>query len=144
MQTHIALNIARDRGLDLVEISPQAKPPVCKIIDYGKYKYEQSKREAEARKKQVKVAVKEVKLTIGIADHDFNTKLKQIRTFLERGDRVKVLVWFRGREIARPELGKTLLIKLAANIEDIGYLDQQPRLFGRAYSMFVIPGKKNK
>jgi len=142
MQTHIALNLARDRGLDLVEISPQAKPPVCKIIDYGKFKYEQRKRESEAKKKQVKVDVKEVKLKIGIAEHDFNTKLKHIRTFLERGDRVKVLVWFRGREIARPELGKVILEKVAAQIEDIAHLDQYPKLFGRAYSIFVIPGKK--
>ena len=144
LATHIALNVAREKGLDLVEISPNAVPPVCKIIDYGKYRYEQKKKESEARKKQVKITVKEIKLGIGIQEHDLNIKVNYIRNFLENGERVKVIVWFRGREVDRPGLGEVVLKKVIEKIADVGVVDQSPRLFGRSMNMFVVPQVKKK
>ena len=142
MDTHIALNLARQRGYDLIEVAPSAQPPVCKIMDYGKYMYEEKKREADARKKQVKIDVKEIKLRIGIADHDLNIKVSKIREFLEEGDRVKIILWFRGREIERPELGEVVLKKVVANIEDIGQIDQPIKRLGKSMSVFVVPQSK--
>ena len=146
LETHIALNIARDRGLDLVEVSPSANPPVCRIIDYGKFKYEQRKKEAIAKKKQIRIVVKEVKVGIATQDHDLSFKADHIRKFLSKGERVKVSLWFKGREIAHPELGRVILNKVIAKIKDIGQIERTPSLMGKVMSMFIIPipgvGKK--
>ncbi len=144
LETHIALNVARERGLDLVEISPTAEPPVCKIIDYGKYRYEEKKKESESRKKQVKITVKEIKLGITIQEHDLNIKVSHILNFLEKGERVKVFVWFRGREVDRPELGEVVLKKVIEKIGSRGVIDQPPRLYGRSMNMFIVPQVKRK
>lgn len=146
LETHIALNLARDRGLDLVEVSPNAAPPVCRIIDYGKFKYEQKKKDTQAKKKQIRVVVKEVKVGIATQEHDLNFKAGHIRDFLAKGERVKVSLWFRGREIARPELGRVVLNKVIAKIQDVGQIERPPSLQGKVMSMFIIPlpgvGKK--
>lgn len=142
MDTHIALNLARQRGYDLIEVAAQAQPPVCKIMDYGKFMYEEKKREADAKKKQVKVDVKEIKLRVGIQEHDLNIKVNKIREFLEDSDRVKVVLWFRGREVERPELGEIVLKKVVANIQDIGQIDQPIKRFGKSMSVFVVPRSK--
>ncbi len=134
-----ALDRAAVRDLDLVEVAPQADPPVCRIMDYGKYKYEQAKREKEARKNAKTVTVKEVKLRPKIEDHDFNTKLKHARRFLDNGDKVKVTIMFRGREIVHPELGREVLDRLAEEISDIGVIESRPNLEGRNMVMMVAP-----
>jgi len=139
LETHIALNLARDRGLDLVEVSPNANPPVCRIIDYGKFKYEQRKKDAQAKKKQIKIVVKEVKVGIATQDHDLSFKAEHIKEFLGKGERVKVSLWFRGREIARPELGRVVLNKIIAKIQDVGQIERPPSLMGKVMSMFIIP-----
>ncbi len=129
-----------------MEVSPSATPPVCRIIDYGKYKYEQRKKEAQAKKKQIKVVVKEVKVGIATQDHDLSFKAQHIREFLAKGERVKVSLWFRGREIARPELGRVVLDKIITKIQDVGQIERPPSLQGKVMSMFIIPipgaGKK--
>ena len=112
-----ALNLALERHMDLVEIAPNAKPPVCRIMDYGKYRYEQQKRDTEARKKQKSFDIKEVKLRPGIEDHDFDVKFKNAVRFLEDGDKVKITIMFRGRELSHPELGEVLLIKMAKQLK---------------------------
>ena len=134
-----ALNLAEQRHLDLVEIAPNAKPPVCRIMDYGKYQYEQQKREKEARKRQRVIDVKEVKLRIRIEDHDFDVKTKNAVRFLESGDKVKVTIMFRGRELTHPELGEELLNKMADKLQEIAVVERKPKLEGRNMIMIVAP-----
>ena len=134
-----ALRLAEEKQLDLVEISPAAKPPVCKIMDFGKYKYEQSKREKEARKKQKIICVKEVKLRPNIEDHDFEVKAKNAIRFLKEGDKVKATIIFRGREIVHTQLGQKLLTRLAERVQDISLVERQPTLEGKNMIMILSP-----
>lgn len=134
-----ALEIAYDRHLDLVEIAPTAKPPVCRIMDYGKYRYEQQKREKEAKKKQKVFDVKEVKFRPGIEEHDIEVKLKNATRFLNDGDKVKFTIMFRGRELTHPELGEELLKKVAEKIKDIAVVERKSKLEGRNMIMIVAP-----
>lgn len=137
-----ALAAAAEHGLDLVEVSPNADPPVCRIMDYGKYKYQASKRAAEAKKKSAKVEVKEVKMRPKTEEHDFQVKLRNARRFLEAGNRVKVTVMFRGREVTHPEFGRKLMTKLAEQVADIAQVEMTPRMAGRFMTMVVAPIKK--
>ena len=139
MATRDAVRIAEEHHLDLVEISPQARPPVCKILDYGKYRYEQQKREKEARKKQKVFEIKEVKLRPGIEDHDFDVKFKNAVRFLADGNKVKVTIMFRGREMSHPELGEVLLDKMAAQLGDTAVVEKKPKIEGRNMTMVVAP-----
>lgn len=134
-----ALHIAEERGLDLVKISPQAVPPVCKLMNYGKYRFEQSKREKEARKNQHVVEVKEIRMSPGIDIGDFNTKLKNAQKFLADGNRVKVSVRFRGREMAHTDIGRELLKKFAEQCTEVATMDKAAKLEGRNMSMFLSP-----
>ncbi len=134
-----ALQIALQKGLDLVEIAPTAKPPVCKIMDIGKYKYEQSKREREARKKQRIINVKEVKYRPNIEDHDFEVKTKNAIRFLKDGDKVKVTIMFRGREVSHPELGREILDRVASYVKDVATIEKNPKLEGRNMTMILSP-----
>ena len=139
MSPRDALQIALEQGLDLVEVAPAAKPPVCKIMDVGRYKYEQSKREREARKKQHIISIKEVKLRPNIEDNDFHTKVRNAIRFLEEGDKVKVTIMFRGREMSHPELGRELLDRVAEVVKDLGNVERSAKLEGRNMSMIVSP-----
>ena len=139
MSGRAAQQLAVERHLDLVEIAPTAKPPVCKIMDYGKFRYEQQKREKEARKKQKTFEIKEVKLRPGIEDHDFNVKYKNAVRFLEDGDKVKVTIMFRGRELSHPELGEVLLNKMAEQLKEIAIVERVPKLEGKNMIMIVAP-----
>ncbi|WP_041587767.1 translation initiation factor IF-3 [Thermincola potens] len=134
-----ALRFAQEKDLDLVEVAPSAKPPVCRIMDYGKYKYEQSKREKEARKKQKIINVKEIKLRPNIEAHDLVTKTNNIVRFLKDGDKVKVTVMFRGREMAHTDLGKQLLDKVVDQLKDITIVERQPKVEGRNMVMILAP-----
>ena len=126
-----ALIKAQEVNLDLVEIAPNAQPPVCKIIDYGKYRYDQTKREKESKKAQHQVKVKEIKLKPNIDEHDFQTKFKQARGFLEKGNKVKVTCMFRGREMAHPEFGEKVVQRFCKDLEDIALVEAPPKLLGR-------------
>lgn len=134
-----AMSLAEEAGLDLVEISPNATPPVCKIMDFGKFKYEQQKRENEARKKQKTIEVKEIKMRPNIDSHDYDVKMRAIVRFLEEGDKVKVTLRFRGREMAHQELGLDLLKRVAADVEEIGKIENMPKLEGRQMVMMIGP-----
>ena len=134
-----ALEIAEERGLDLVKISPQAVPPVCKLMNYGKFRFEQSKREKEAKKNQHTVEIKEIRMSPGIDVGDFNTKLKNAQKFLSEGNRVKVSVRFRGREMAHTEIGKDLLDQFAEKCTDMANLEKNAKLEGRNMSIFLAP-----
>lgn len=134
-----ALRLAEEKQLDLVEISPAAKPPVCKMMDFGKYKYEQSKREKEAKKKQKIISVKEVKLRPNIEDHDFEVKAKNAARFLKDGDKVKATIIFRGREIVHTQLGQKLLKRLAESVKDFSLVERQPKLEGKNMIMILSP-----
>ncbi|WP_026569743.1 MULTISPECIES: translation initiation factor IF-3 [Sediminibacillus] len=134
-----ALDIAQTRNLDLVLVAPNAKPPVCRIMDYGKYRFEQQKKEKEARKKQKVINVKEVRLSPGIEEHDFNTKLRNARKFLEKGDKVKASIRFRGRAITHKELGQEVLEKLAAECKDISTVETKPKMEGRSMFLMLAP-----
>lgn len=134
-----ALELAAQHHLDLVEIAPKAKPPVCRIMDYGKYQYEQQKREKKPAKRQKTVDVKEVKLRIRIEEHDFDVKTKNAIRFLEGGDKVKATIMFRGRELTHPELGEELLNKMAVKLQDIAVIERKPKLEGRNMVMIVAP-----
>ena len=134
-----AQHIADEQGLDLVKISPQATPPACKLMDYGKFRFEQSKREKEARKNQHVVEIKEVRMSPGIDVGDFNTKLKNAQKFLTEGNRVKVSVRFRGREMAHTEIGRDLLVRFAEQISEVSTLDKEPKMEGRSMSIFLSP-----
>ena len=134
-----AMALAQEAGLDLVEISPNAEPPVCKIMDFGKFKYEQQKREAEARKKQKTIEIKEVKFRPGTDIHDYDVKMRNVVKFLENGDKVKVTLRFRGREMAHQQLGMDLLNRVAADVEELGKIENMPRLEGRQMVMMIGP-----
>jgi len=134
-----AIGMAEEVGLDLVEISPGATPPVCKIMDFGKYKYEQQKKAAEARKKQKIIEIKEVKFRPNIDTHDYDVKMRSVTKFLDEGDKVKVTLRFRGREMAHQELGRELLQKIAGDIEEIGKVESMLKMEGRQMIMVVAP-----
>ncbi|MEW6423475.1 MAG: translation initiation factor IF-3 [Bacillota bacterium] len=134
-----ALRLAEEKELDLVEVAPQAKPPVCRLMDYGKFKYEQSKREKEAKKKQRVINVKEVKMRLNIEDHDFLVKAKSAERFLRDGDKVKATIMFRGREIVHTQLGQVLLSRLAEHVKDISTVERQPKLEGKNMIMILAP-----
>jgi translation initiation factor IF-3 len=134
-----ALQMAFDAGLDLVEVSPNAEPPVCKILDYGKFKYEAQKKAAEARKRQKTIDVKEIKLRPSIDDHDYDVKMRAIRRFIEEGDKVKVTLRFRGRELAHQELGLQLLDRVKGEVAEATKVEQEPRMEGRQMVMVLAP-----
>ncbi len=134
-----ALERASEAGLDLVEVSPDAQPPVCKILDYGKYKYQEQKKAAEARKNQKTVEIKEIKMRPGIDDHDYDVKMRAIRRFFEEGDKVKVTLRFRGREMAHQELGMKVLQRVKADVEEISKVESEPRFEGRQMIMVLAP-----
>lgn len=137
-----AMSMAEEAGLDLVEISPNANPPVCKIMDFGKFKYEQQKREAEARKKQKTIEIKEVKFRPGTDIHDYEVKMKNVMRFLEGGDKVKVTLRFRGREMAHQELGLAQLKRVEADVAELSVTEQFPKMEGRQMVMVLGPKKK--
>ncbi|ABM61216.1 bacterial translation initiation factor 3 (bIF-3) [Halorhodospira halophila SL1] len=141
LATEDALAQAENEGLDLVEIDGNADPPVCRAMDYGKFKFEQSKKQQAARKKQKQIQVKEVKFRPGTDEGDFQVKLRNLRRFLEEGDKAKVTIRFRGREMAHQELGKRLLDRLEEELGDVGTVDQRPRMEGRLMVMMMSPRK---
>lgn len=134
-----ALRLAQEQELDLVEVAPTAKPPVCRIMDYGKFKYEQSKREKEAKKKQKIVSIKEMKFRPNIEEHDKVVKTKNIIKFLNEGDKVKVTMMFRGRELAHTPLGKQILEEVAQELQEISNIERHPKLEGRNMIMILTP-----
>ena len=135
-----AIRAARDRGLDLVEVAPTAQPPVCRIIDFGKFQYEAKKKANEAKKKQVIITVKEVKFRPGTDDHDYDYRMKHARAWLHEGDKVKATIWFRGREMTHRELGSRILQRLEKDLVDVGEVEARPRMEGN--QMFIIFGPK--
>ncbi|MFQ5624612.1 MAG: translation initiation factor IF-3 [Paracoccaceae bacterium] len=135
------IELAEDVGLDLVEISPNAEPPVCKIMDYGKFKYEKQKKEAEARKKQKIIEVKEVKFRPNTDTHDYDVKMRNVHRFLDNGDKVKITLRFRGREMAHQELGRKLLERVAEDTVDLGKVEAIPKMEGRQMVMIINPVK---
>ena len=137
-----ALKAAFEAGLDLVEIAPNADPPVCKILDFGKYKYEEQKKKNEARKKQKIIEVKEMKMRPGIDEHDYQVKIRNMRRFIEEGDKVKVTLRFRGREMAHQEFGMRQLERIKADLEALGQVEQMPKMEGRQMVMIIGPSKK--
>ena len=137
--TREALRMALEKGFDLVEISPTAKPPVCKIMDYGKYKYELNKKAKSAKKKQHIIQMKEMRLRPKIEEHDYQFKLKHIREFLEKGNKVKVFVEFRGREMAHQELGHKIIQRLEEDLKDLGIIEQKAKMEGRNLSLTFMP-----
>lgn len=139
MSAKAALEIAMEKDLDLVKIAPGSNPPVCKIMDYGKFRFEQSKKEKEAKKNQHIVEVKEIRMTPGIGENDFNVKLKSAQRFIRDGDRVKVSVRFRGREMAHINLGEDLLREFAEKCSEFAVMDKEPKLEGRSLAMFLSP-----
>jgi translation initiation factor IF-3 len=134
-----ALRLAESKELDLVEVSPMARPPVCRIMDYGKFKYEQAKKAQEARKKQTVVSIKEIKMRPKTDEHDFDFKLKNVKRFLEEGAKTKITVVFRGREMAHPEFGRRMLDRVTDELKDVATIEQSPRMEGRQISMIVAP-----
>lgn len=139
-----ALNIARGHDLDLVEVAPHADPPVCRLLDYGKYSYEQAKKAREAKKAQKAVEIKEIRLRPKTGDHDINFKVKRIRNFLGEGFKVKVRVLFRGREITHPEIAEEMLQNIAAGLEDVSTVEHEARMEGRSMFMILAPAGKKK
>jgi translation initiation factor IF-3 len=144
IRTRDALMRAHEAGLDLVEISATAKPPVCRIMDHGKFKYEQDKKKKEQKKKQSVVKLKEVKFHVNVGDHDYQTKMRHAFEFLKNGDRVKFSLMFRGRENAHRELGFELMQRVAADISEVATIEQAPRLQGRNIFMMVVPKADKK
>jgi translation initiation factor IF-3 len=144
VDSHKALEIAYDKGLDLVLVAPNANPPVARIMDYGKFRYEQERKRKEAKKKQAKIEVKEIKFTSKIQDNDINYKVKHIRDFLEKGKHVRVRVFLRGRELATPEKGFEVINRVWEMISDIGEKQNDPKLEGNYINMMVTPQKKKK
>ena len=134
-----AIRIAEERGLDLVEVAPNSQPPVCRIMNYGKYKYQQSKRTQEARKHQTVIRIKEVKVRPRTEEHDFQFKLRHVKRFLDEGNKVKISILFRGREIAHPEFGKEMLSRFVEEVKDMMVIEQSPRLEGRNMVMIMAP-----
>lgn len=141
MSAKDAQKLAREQGLDLVKIAPTAKPPVCKIIDFGKFRYEQTKRDKEAKKKQNIISVKEIRLSPNIEEHDINTKTNQAMKFLQKGDKVKVAVRFRGRELAHTSVGRTILLDFAKSLEEFADIEKDPKMEGKSMIMFLTPKK---
>lgn len=139
--TREALMIARERGLDLVEVGANSNPPVCRLMDYGKYRYEQSRKERETRKHQHVTRVKEVRVEPKIGEHDLETKGRQAERFLKSGDKVKLSVLFRGRSITHPELGRDLLQRLSEQLSDVGVVEQGARMEGRTMTMYMAPAR---
>lgn len=139
-----AIDLARERGLDLVEVAPNARPPVCRFADFGRLKYDRKKKEAQARKNQVVVEIKEVKLRPKTDQHDFDVKVKHVRRFLEDGDKVKITVRFRGREIAHREIGEEQCNKLFQSVEDLGKIGQPAKMEGRQLSMLIEPTRRKQ
>ena len=137
-----ALKIAREKGLDLVEVSPTAQPPVCRIMDFGKYMYEQEKKERQAKKNQKTFVVKEVKFRINVDEHDYQTKKNHVLRFLEEGDKVKATIFFRGREMTRQMLGREILQRLIKDISDKGIVENMPRQEGNTLHLILAPPKK--
>src|SRR5438128_446941 len=140
MDTRDAVRLARERGMDLVEVAPNAEPPVCKIVDFGKFQYEAKKKAHEAKKKQVVITVKEIKFRPGTDEHDYSYRMKRAREWLQEGDKVKATIWFRGREMTHRELGARILEKLEKDLEDFGEVEMRPRMEGN--QMFTIFGPK--
>ena len=138
-----ALKMAEDSGLDLVEISPKAEPPVCKLVDYKKFLYEQKKKQKELKSKQLKVTIKEIRMGPNTDEHDFNFKLNHAKKFLEEGSKVKAYVFFKGRTIIYKERGEILLLKFAQELENYGVVEQMPRMEGKRMIMIFNPKKKN-
>lgn len=134
-----AIEIAADHGLDLVEVSPNAEPPVCKILDYGKFKYEEQKKRNEAKKKQKVVSIKEIKMRPSIDVHDYETKMKAARKFLDNGDKVKATIRFRGREMAHQDLGLKVLVRMRDELAEITKVEQMPKSEGRMMTMVLSP-----
>lgn len=141
MATGQALQLAQQRGMDLVEVSPNANPPVCKIVDFGKFKYEQTKREREARKHQQATKLKEIKLRVNIDPHDYATKMDHIREFLQDGIKVKISLWFRGRENIHPEYGEQLMQKVIQDMQGTGIAEVPPRQMGKSITMMLGPAR---
>ncbi|WNG52587.1 translation initiation factor IF-3 [Archangium minus] len=137
-----ALERAQAAGMDLVEVNPMAKPPVCKIMDYGKFKYEEKKRASEAKKKQVVVHLKEIKLRPKTEEHDYEFKVRNVRRFLEEGNKAKVTIMFRGREITHKELGSAILDDVIKDLKDVAVVEQMPRMEGRQMFMIIAPNPK--
>jgi translation initiation factor IF-3 len=139
----VSLDEAKQRaevaGLDLVEVAPEARPPVCKLMDYGKFRYEEQRKAREARKRQHTVSVKEVKFRPGIEDHDYEFKTRHVRRFLEEGDKVKVTMMFRGRQMSHPELGLDVLMRVSQDMEDVGKVESHPTREGRTMHMVIAP-----
>ena len=142
MSSEAALQMAYDKSLDLVMMSPDANPPVCKIMDYGKYRFEKDKREKEAKKKQQVIEIKEIQLSCRIDTHDYETKMKRGRKFLEQGNKVKVVLVFHGREMSHQQLGKDMIDRFIADVADLGTTDKKPVLNGKLLSVVVSPVKK--
>ena len=142
MSSDQALQMAYEKSLDLVMMSPDANPPVCKIMDYGKYRFEKDKREKEAKKKQQVIETKEIQLSCRIDTHDYETKMKRGRKFLEQGNKVKVVLVFHGREMSHQQLGKDMIDRFIADVEDLGTTDKKPVLNGKLLSVVVSPVKK--
>jgi len=134
-----AQRIAREKGVDLVEVAPQANPPVCRLLDYGRYKFETIKREKDQRRRQNVIKLKEMKLRPKVADHDFQTKFKGMRTFLEQGEKVKVTIMFRGREMVHQDIGRRLLERVADAAKDVAIIERQPIMEGRNLFMILAP-----
>ena len=139
-----ALELARERGYDLVEVAPTSNPPVCRLVDYGKFRYEQTKKEREARKKQKAVVLREVRLRPAIGEHDIEFKIRIIKKLLDEGDKVNVRVLFRGRSITHPELGRELLQRVAKELEEITIVEKAPAMEVRSMSMILSPAKESK
>jgi translation initiation factor IF-3 len=136
-----AMAMAEEQGLDLVEVAPTARPPVCRIMDYGKYRYEEARKLREARKKQHQILVKEVKFRPGIETHDFDFKVRHARRFLEEGNKVKATMMFRGRQMAHPELGREVLSRVATAVDDVGRVESEPLMEGRNMTLILAPRK---
>ena len=139
-----ALAIAREHNLDLVEVAPQADPPVCRLLDYGKYAYERSRRAREAKKASKPVEIKEIRLRPKTGEHDINFKVNRMRSFLKEGFKVRVRVLFRGREITYPEIAQQMLVKIATGLNDVAVVENQPRMEGRSMFMVLAPAGKKK
>ena len=139
-----AMALAKEAGLDLVEVVSTSSPPVCKIIDYGKFRYDQTKRERENRKTQHQIKVKEVKVSPNISEHDFDVKLRQAKGFLEKGNKVKFSCRFRGREIAHPEVGQRLMTRIVDYLEPVAMVESAPKLFGKFLGMVLAPAGRKK
>lgn len=144
MDTREALRVAKDKGMDLVEVAPNADPPVCRIMDYGKFKYQEQKRKQEAKKKQTVIQIKEVKFRPKTDEHDYQTKLRHIIKFLDKGDRCKVTIFFRGREIVHKDRGLMMLERVMEDTKDIAKVESQPMHEGRTMSMMLSPTQKPK